>query len=268
MKLNAFFSKHSVFTLQELDQFLEKEGTGNKGTRKNLLAHHRKRGRILPVRRGLYAVIPHGASAEAFPVDPYLLAAKMVNDAVLGYHTALEFHGKAHSVFEWFYYMSNRPSVRLRFRSYEFRCVLFPQRLLVKGMQLFGAKKTERAGVDIMVTSLERTLVDVLDRPDLGGSWEEIWRSLESVEFFDLDEVVEYATLLQNATTTAKVGFFLEEHRDTLMVEDLHLDALRALRPRQPHYLNRAHRKDGVFVPAWNLVVPAAVLERSWAEVT
>jgi len=268
LKLNAFFSKHPVFTVQELDRFLEKTATGNKWTRKALLAHHRKQGRVLPVRRGLYAVIPPGASADTFPVDPYLMAAKMTRDAVLGYHTALEFHGKSYSVFERFYYLTSRQSLPVRFRSYEFRCVLFPKKLQVKGKQLFGVDRADRAGLDVRVTSLERSFVDVLDRPDLGGSWEEIWRSLESVEFFDIDKVVEYTLLLENATTAGKVGFFLEEHRESLMLEESHLKPLRELRPRQPHYLDRAHRKDGRLVADWNLVVPVSVLERSWAEVT
>jgi hypothetical protein len=91
---------------------------------------------------------------------------------------------------------------------------------------------------------------------------------LESVEFFDLEKIVEYTLLLENATTTAKVGYFLEEHRESLMVEESHLKPFRELRPRQPHYLDRAHRKGGRLVADWNLVVPVAVLERSWAEVT
>jgi predicted transcriptional regulator of viral defense system len=122
------------------------------------------------------------------------------------------------------------------------------------------------AGLELRVTSLERTLVDVLDRPNLSGSWEEIWRSLESVEFFDLDKVVEYALMLENATTGAKVGFFLEQHREPLMVEDRHLKALRDLRPRQPHYLDRTKRNSGRLVSKWNLVVPIEVIERAWGE--
>ena len=47
--------------------------------------------------------------------------------------------------------------------------------------------------------------MDVLDRPDLAGGWEEVWRSLESVEFFDIDQVVRYSLLLENATTCAIV---------------------------------------------------------------
>jgi predicted transcriptional regulator of viral defense system len=121
--------------------------------------------------------------------------------------------------------------------------------------------------MEVRVTSLERTLVDVLNRPDLSGGWEEIWRSLESVEFFDLDKVVEYALLLGNATTAAKVGFFLEQHREPLMVEEKHLKSLHGLRPRQPHYLDRDKRKSGRLVSGWNLVVPREVFERTWAEV-
>ena len=42
------------------------------------------------------------------------------------------------------------------------------------------------------------------------------------------------ARLLGNATTGAKVGFFLDRHRETLMVEDRHLHVLQKMRPRQP----------------------------------
>ncbi len=117
------------------------------------------------------------------------------------------------------------------------------------------------------VTNLERTMVDVLERPELGGGWEEIWRSLESVEFFNLDQVVEYTLLLKNSTTAAKVGFFLKQHREALMVNDSHLNALCNLRPRKPHYMIRTPRKPGRLVGSWNLVVPIEILNRSWQEV-
>ena len=118
----------------------------------------------------------------------------------------------------------------------------------------------------ICITGLERTFVDLLNRPDLSGSWEEIWRSLETVEYFDLDKVTEYTSLLGNATTAAKVGFFLEQHRESLMVEDAHLKAFHDLRPRRPHYMERSRRKSGRLVSAWNLVVPEEIIRRSWEE--
>ena len=191
----------------------------------------------------------------------------MVSDAVLAYHTALAFYGNAYSTWERFYYLSGRKSAPVTSRSYEFRCVVTPRILRTKGQEMVEVNRLKRSGVDVMVTSLERSLVDVLNRPDLSGSWEEIWRSLESVEYFDLDKVVEYALMLENATTAAKVGFFLEQHREPLMVEDEHLKPLLDLRPRRPHYLERGKRTAGRLVKTWNLVLPEEVLHRSWGEV-
>jgi len=267
VKHDEFFRKHPVFTGEELALHLSALGKVGERGQEALLAYYQKTGRLVRVRRGLYAVVPAGANSESYPVDPYLIAAKLTRDAFLSHHTALGFHGRAYSVQERFIYTAARPLGQLTFRSYVFRGAKHPDALQREGKESFGVLTAERAGVELRVTSLERTLVDVLDRPDLSGSWEEIWRSLESVEFFDLDKVVEYALLLKNSTTTAKVGFFLEQHREPLMVETRHLEALRAHRPRQPHYIDRAKRKSGRLVSEWNLVVPMDVYERTWSEV-
>ena len=267
MKHEVFFRKHPVFTGKELADHLSPLGEVGGRTQEALLAYHRKAGRLVQVRRGLYAVIPPGANPDSYPVDPFLVAAKLTPDAVLSHHTALEFYGKAYSVYTHLVYSASRPLGPLTFRAHVFRGTKFRQALLRLGKEHFGVLTAERSGQELKVTSLERTLVDVLDRPDLSGSWEEIWRSLEAVEFFDLDKVVTYASLLGNATTGAKVGFFLGQHRETLMVEDRHLYVLHDMRPRQPHYLNRSQRTSGRFVSEWNLVVPREVLERSWGEV-
>ncbi len=267
MKHDEFFRKHPVFTREELARHMSSLGQAGARSQETLLAYHKKAGHIARVRRGLYAVIPAGADAVSYPVDLFLVTSKLTADAVLSHHTALEFHGRAYSLNERLTYSSSCPLLPLSFRSHSFRGVKFPRALLRAGKQDFGVSAAERSGQEIRVTSLERTMVDVLDRPDLSGSWEEIWRSLESVDFFDLDKVVEYAFLLGNATTGAKVGFFLEQHGESLMVDKKHLKALRDLRPHQPHYLDRAKREPGRLVTGWNLVVPREVIERSWEEV-
>ena len=78
-----------------------------------------------------------------------------------------------------------------------------------EGQECFGVETANRSGLAVRVTSLERTLVDVLDRPATSGGWEEIWRSLESVEYFDIEQVTECGLLLGNATTVAKVASIL-----------------------------------------------------------
>ena len=267
VKHEAFFRRHPVFTGEELAVHLESRGKMRKRGREALLAYHTKTGRVVRVRRGLYAVIPPGSSADSYPIDPFLIASKLTKDAVLSHHSALEFHGRAYSVWKHLVYSSSRPVRQLTFRSNVFQGIKFPEALLRSGTERFGVLIKERAGLPLSVTSLERTLVDVLNRSDLSGGVEEIWRSLESVEFFDIDKIVEYALLLANATTVAKTGFFLEQHRQSLTVEEYHLKALRNRRPRQPHYLDRSKRKNGYLVKNWNLVIPRDILERSWGEI-
>ncbi len=112
--LEAFFSRHPVFTVEEVDRFLSGRHGGepqNPQTRQSLLGHYRRQGRLRNVRRGLYAVETPGPGTEAFSpsafpppafssADTFLIAARFVPDAVLAYHTALQLHGFAHSVRE------------------------------------------------------------------------------------------------------------------------------------------------------------------------
>ncbi len=118
----------------------------------------------------------------------------------------------------------------------------------------------------VRVCSCERAMVDVLHAPGLGGGWEEIWRSLELIEFLDLEALISYALRLGSATTAARVGLFLDQHRERLFVEEEHLDRLARRVPKDPRYLNTS-REPGRLVHPWNLIVPEWVLDRRWGEV-
>ncbi len=255
-----------MFTRAEFDAARASRAVRSRRTTDSLLRRYVADGRLLRLRAGLYVVVPRRADAATAPVDPYLVATKLAPDATLAYHAALQFWGKAYSVWQRFHFVTETSTRALRFRGLEF----VPVKLSLPLRQLPTSERyvTEQrhAGGVVRVTTLERTLVDVLDAPSNTGGWEEVWRSLEMVEFFDLDAVISYAVKLGSALTAARVGFFLEQHRDALMVEDKHLDQLRRLRPRQPRYLD-ARRKPGKLVAAWNLIVPDDVLGRTWADV-
>ncbi len=105
-----------------------------------------------------------------------------------------------------------------------------------------GVQIRPRADGQVKVMSLERTLVDLLHSPEHGGGWEEIWRSLESVGFFDLEAVTEYALLMGSALTVARVGFLLEQHREEWMVDDSSLQTLAQHIPARPTYLDRSRQ--------------------------
>jgi predicted transcriptional regulator of viral defense system len=268
MKLNLFFSQNPVFRVTELRSFLKAEASGNPRTCNALLAYYRKRGRIVMLCKGLYAVVPLGTSTETVVVDPFVIAAKIADDSVLAYHTALQYHGRAYSQLNRYVYLSAHRARSIVFKGFFLRQVNFPSSLIRTHDEHFDIVTQERQNTKVRVTSLERTLVDVLDRPDQSGGWEEVWRSLEAIEYFETDRIIEYVIKLDNSTTAAKVGYFLEQHKNSLMIKDSDLAALEPYRPKRPHYFQRANRSSGdKFVARWNLVVPAEIVNKTWEEI-
>ena len=148
VKHEAFFCRHPVFTGDELAAYLTSRGEVGARGQEALLAYYTKTRRVVRVRRGLYAVVPRGANPNAYPIDPYLVAAKLTQDAVLSHHTALEFHGRAYSVWHHLIYSASRPVGSLTFRSQVFRGAKFPKALLRSGTEHFGVLHSERSGVD------------------------------------------------------------------------------------------------------------------------
>jgi predicted transcriptional regulator of viral defense system len=256
-----FFATHPVFTRDEF----ARTRTSSPRTVDSLLRQHVERGRLLRVRRGLYASVPFGASPDPGAVDPYLVASKAAPDAVISHHAALQFHGRAYSLWPRFTFLTAAASRPFSLGGFTWAPVRPPAEVVALADFGGGVVTVAHAGGTVRVTTLERTMVDLFHAPDLGGDWEEIWRSLEQVDFFDLDAVIAYALALGTASTMARVGYFLEQHRETLFVEDRHLAQLEAHAPAQARYFD-ARRTPGRWVPRWRLFVPEVIADRRWEE--
>lgn len=266
MKANLFFNRHPVFTYQEFSQFIASENPTNRNTCNSLLAYHLRKEHISRIKKGLYQAIPLGMQSATFQADPFLVAAKLTEGAVIAYHSALALHGSTYSMSSRYTYLTNHETKSLNYQESVYKGILFPKKLLLKHQEYAEVKEVDRLGVKILVTSHERTLVDVLDRPDLAGGWEEIWRSLELIEYFDVDKIVYYALLLNNSTTIAKVGFYLNQHSEHLLVEEGHLKKLQSHRPKQPHYIDKNRNLPCELNTTWNLIIPKYLIDRLWEE--
>jgi len=264
-----FFRTRPIFTTAEFYDFVRKHGGSlNRQTQRNVLHHFTRRGVISSIRRGIYCSVPPGTDRQSCPVDGYLLASKLAENAVIAYHAALELHGRSYSLQNHITYVTDRHAAGrvFQFRDIRFRSVMPAAALVRARREDFGVTSVERLGQSIRVTNLERTLVDVLDRPKLSGGWEEIWRSLETVPYFDLDVIVEYALLLGKHKTIALVGLYLEQHAKALMVTDAHLSKLQRQRPREPQYVRSRAGEPTSLVSRWNLIVPESITKKLWEE--
>ena len=268
MSLIEFFEQHPVFTHDECRQYLIAQGTDNVNTQRELLSYHLKKKNIVRIRREVYASLPISSrqSAESFQVDPYLIAGRISNDAVLAYHAAFDFYGVSYSLYHQLTYMSQSHIRPFTFQQTKYICISFPKSLIDQRCMDVEVINADRQGLRIKVTSLERSIVDALDCPNEAGGWEEIWRTAEHIPILNLDKVIKYAKLLNNATTFAKLGFFLEQFNDQFKVSEQTLNLLEKMKPSSVHYLERSKRESGKLFKRWNLIVPNYIVERNWEE--
>ncbi len=265
LKLADFFSHRQFFTNKELAKFLWTFKLVNRGyTERSVLEVALNEKRIVRVRQGLYMSVPAGQTPQSTRFDPFLLASKAVHNPIFAYGTALDFH-KSFSHAQGCFYLTMLKPLKFVFLNHRFQGVSFPTALVRNGNEYYAVDSIMRGTQMTKVTSLERAVVDCLDRPWLAGGWKNAWASLQDLDFLKLNELITYALFLENRTTIAKLGFYLELRKRHLAVDNYHLIRLQEHRRRQPaHFIrNRNSHKEHSWrlVSRWNLRVPVEFLE-------
>lgn len=266
MKIDQFFYEHPVFNYQEFVDWKAKQGITNKTSLRMAIQYYLKKGQLLHLRRELYAVVPPNLSPEEVQVDPYLIAAKVTQDAILAYHTALELHGLAYSSFEQFTFLTQHKVKPFEIAGQWYQPAMPPSILRKHKNDLFGIEIINRQGIDLKITNVPRTFVDILDRIDLSGGIEEVYRSIDNIAVLDIDMAIKYCLMLKNARLAAKVGYFLEQRQGAFAVTEKQLQLLLVEKPCSPQYLSEQLRKNCHLVKKWNLMVPENLLKQLWEE--
>jgi len=266
MNVDRFFYEHLIFRHEEFVNWKLQLGPIKTTSINMLLQYYVKSGRIYPLRRKLYAVIPPNQTAETLIVDPYLIAAKTTPDAVLGYHTALELLGTAYSSFSKFTYLTEQKSKPFEYQDQLFQPVMQPIILQKNQNTLLGIVNIDRQGLVIKITSASRTFVDVLDRVELCGGWEEVCRSIANFAVLNVGEVIQYCLLRENACLAAKVGYFLSIRQGAFAIDEEQLQPLIKRVPGIPQYASKRGQEKFQLVKKWNILLPETVINQSWEE--
>jgi predicted transcriptional regulator of viral defense system len=246
--LTRYAQSSPIFTLEELDQFYGKKGQSR--TVRNTLYRLKRQGRVRQLTKGVYA----GALAAA-SVNRYSVPSKLRKDAVVAFHSALEFHGVANQVFQTVYYLSVRPRRDVTFEGVTYHCVA-PPRQLVRAHRLDFQVELSRDKVRL--TGRERSIVDGLAFLPYSGGVDELDRSLAMFPSFDFDVALEYLRLLRMPWLYARLGFLLDRHAEKLFFKGKPRDVFLKRLPRGVAYLDRK-RPGNRWVPTWNLMVPEAL---------
>ena len=235
-----FFSAHPVFRRAEYAAAVGRRPQDKVVTA--MLAQHLQAGNIRRIARGVFASVPKHADAATWSVDRFLAASRLRHGGAIAYHQVIA------------------PGEPGMFEAVGFACrFVRPPRGFAPPD---GITAIDRLGMEVSVTTIERTIADLFDRYDLAGDSEELFNSLDLVARVDAAAVVRYARALGKATVAGALGFWLEREQKRLAVPDAALDELRTLMPSQPRYALGAKPGEGRTARGWNVILPIDVVER------
>lgn len=268
MACEGFLDREPVFTGSDLAVYLRGRGVvGAEAAAGRLGVLWQEQGRVVAVGSGVWAVVDDGGPVEGFQPLPYLVGSKLAPDAVLSHRSAVEFWGLSYTMWFEVVYSATRPVPETVYGVMRYRGVRFPDRLVERGNQHVEVVEKDFAGGTVRVATMERTLVDVMAAPHLGGDWDENCRSLSVADTYDIEKVVGYCDVLDaGPELRARVGFFLDHNRHLWGFGDADLAAFRPRRPYPGAPFRLSPRTGGpcLTVTDWHLEVPTYVLRRGW----
>lgn len=257
--ISEFLAPRRLFTTADLDGWLSHTGKSSREHRRWMLATLHSTGDLTRVRRGLYV---RTWTDDTMP-DAHHLAAWFARDAILGLRTALEIRGivpRATRDPQCIYFTRLATAgIGPDWLGVTMHPIVHPTALVRAGKTSVETELLDGDGYGpLRVSTIERAFVDILARPWVNGTWQDILDAVDAIDELDLERTICYVEQLENATTAAKVGWILEGQQQRFGVPTPMLERIERLCPRSIRYLSR-HRHGGRYLKRWNLVVPPDV---------
>lgn len=213
----------------------------------NLLKNMCEKGALDKVKSNLYVRVPahlvhdKGKYAE----DPILVAKHLVEPYFFSYHTALVLHGLAQQFARNYFISTTKHISKVRYHENLIRPVILTKN------RYFGFEKREYAKEEVMVSDLERTIVDVADRPEYAGGYEEVFRCLLDVEKINWGKLLAYVKKMGEKVLVNRVGYMCELLK--IDVPKSVMKKLQSMMSENIYYFER--NRKGKFNKKWKIIV-------------
>lgn len=196
-------SGRSVFTVDQAAAFWG----GGQYTR-NVLSRLEAKGWLERIERGTYLIIPLEAGVDrSWSEDPLALGTLLAPDGAAAYWTAARHQGWTTQLPRTVLFITpqRRFDPRPTIMGVDYRFVV------LKPERLFGIIDEWSGGLRLRVTDRERTILDVMDRPDLSGGIAEASEILlQAWSELDLEQLTGYLERFGGGTPPKRLGFLAE----------------------------------------------------------
>lgn len=168
------------------------------------------RGWLTRPKRGLYVPVPlEAAESGQWREDSWLIAVKLFPDGYIGGWSACEHWELTDQLFRTVVVYTTR---RVNRREIDLSGMDLRVRV-IRSERRFGTRTVWRGRVPVQVSDPARTIVDILDDPELGGGIRQVADMLEAFVTSDHRDdglLIEYGDRLGNRTVFKRLGYLLE----------------------------------------------------------
>ena len=199
------YEKKDIVTAKELDSYLPVDFPY-----RNHLVYSLKKKRILiPIKSGAYIFVPLDAIPTGRRVSEFLIPAVFFpkKDYYLGYSTMFNYYNFTDQQFQTVYVLNTRISRERTMAGISFKFIkITPERM-------YGQETINIKGKDVIVSSKERTLVDLIDYNKPVGGIEgaaDILKRFVKEKKCDIKKLIGYALRFPKIKTRKYIGLILE----------------------------------------------------------
>jgi len=175
-----------------------------------LLRHLAAQEWVSRVQRGLYTTVPLEADdPTAWQADPWAVAARALAPGYIGGWTALHHWDLTDQIFSTTVFITSRPVAHRQRTIGEARLELRHR----PAGALFGMRRVWRDRSQLYISDAERTLIDCLDDPAMGGGLRHTAEALAAYAegpAVAWDKVIAYGDRLGNRTVFKRLGYLGE----------------------------------------------------------
>lgn len=175
-----------------------------------MLARWAKKGWLSRIRRGMYVLIPLESQTTDVPLeDAWIIAERLYAPCYIGGWSAAEYWGLTEQIFRTVVVMTKQ---KPRDRKPTIKGTKFLLRTILE-KAMFGTKPIWRGQVKVSVSDPTRTILDMLNDPQLAGgirSTVDIFLNYLKSENRNMNLLIEYSKRLGNGAVFKRLGFLLE----------------------------------------------------------
>lgn len=202
------YEEKDIITAKELDSYLP----ANFQYRRKLVCSLKKKRVLIPIKGGVYIFVPLDAVPTGRRVSEFLIPQVFFpqNDYYIGYSTMFNYYNFTDQQFQTVYVLSTKISRERTIAGLSFKFTKIPSK------RMYGLEKIDIKGTKVIVSSKERTLVDLIyfNKP-VGGIEvaSEILERFVKEKKCDIKKLVEYTVQFSNIKTRKRIGLILEKAR-------------------------------------------------------